>query len=325
MRAQGSGEDKRPPVVELPFPRNGGHRPRLAVASMRLETAWWEGSAAGRPVLTRLRYSRLARLLNQAVTMRPRPDVLVLPEVSIPRAWVRSAAKLVNEAGITLVAGAEYGHGARLSGATSAATGNITQQAVISATDRRLGYPSVTEIWQNKTKPAPGEHEALHVRFGRQWNGGHGVHAYPADAKPLYRHRGLVFGLVICSELRNVNYRLAFQSNVDLLLVPASNRDLRSFEALVESAALDVHAYIGLVNDGSYGDTRVRVPARKQHERDVCRVRGGLNDYLVVAELDIAGLRRFQSRDLDWPGKADRFKPVPDGFEISPNRRRIPS
>jgi hypothetical protein len=67
---------------------------------------------------------------------------------------------------------------------------------------------------------------------------------------------------------------------------------------LIESAALDVHAYTILVNNRSYGDSRIRVPA-KNLNRDLARVRGGENDFVVAATLDIKELRAFQSIQKD--------------------------
>jgi hypothetical protein len=45
--------------------------------------------------------------------------------------------------------------------------------------------------------------------------------------------------------------------------------------------------------------------------RDVLRVKGGITDYCVIGKIDV--------RSPDGP-----FKPVPDGFAISPSRRMLP-
>ena len=52
--------------------------------------------------------------------------------------------------------------------------------------------------------------------------------------------------------------------------------------------------------------------------RDVLRVKGGVTDYCVIGEIDVQALRQFQSsyRSSDKP-----FKPVPDGFKISYDRK----
>jgi hypothetical protein len=107
-------------------------------------------------------------------------------------------------------------------------------------------------------------------------------------------------------------------------MVLSWNQDLETFSALVESASLDVHAYIALVNNRRFGDSRVRIPAKEEFERDVCRLRGGKNEHVVVAEIDISKLRAFQSRAMRWPDKSDPFKPVPEAFRILHYRATVP-
>ena len=129
---------------------------------------------------------------------------------------------------------------------------------------------------------------------------------------------------MVCSELQNSKARIRFQGAVDALMVLSWNRDLDTFASLIESAALDVHAYTILVNNRKYGDSRVRSPAKEGFLRDIARLRGGDNDFVVAATLDIAALRAFQSRAKRWPEEGDKFKPVPEGFRILGDRRKMP-
>lgn len=92
----------------------------------------------------------------------------------------------------------------------------------------------------------------------------------------------------------------------------------------MESASLDVHAYIALVNNRIYGDSRVRSPRRQAFERDICRLRGGENEQLVVVKIDPARLRAEQSRHRRWPTSKDQYKPRPEGFRLLDSRRTIP-
>jgi hypothetical protein len=109
------------------------------------------------------------------------------------------------------------------------------------------------------------------------------------------------------------------------MMVLSWNQDLETFSALVESASLDVHAYVALVNNRRFGDSRVRVPEKTNHKRDVCRLRGGENEHVVVVKIDAKKLREFQSRAKRWPSEDDPFKPVPEGFKINKIREEIPS
>jgi hypothetical protein len=58
--------------------------------------------------------------------------------------------------------------------------------------------------------------------------------------------------------------------------------------------------------------------------RDLARLRGGDNDFVVAATLDIDSLRAFQSRAKRWPEHGDKYKPVPEGFKLNVLRRKLP-
>ncbi len=79
-----------------------------------------------------------------------------------------------------------------------------------------------------------------------------------------------------------------------------------------------------IVYNRKYGDSRVRSPAKESFRRDIARVKGGDNDFVVAATLDVEALRAFQSRAKRWPEEGDKFKPVPEGFQLDRSRRRLP-
>ena len=163
--------------------------------------------------------------------------------------------------------------------------------------------------------------QQLTATFGKRW-------AYSKLAekqtKSVYVHNGTHFGVMVCSELQNSKARIKFQGEVDALMVLSWNQDLDTFAALIESTALDLHAYTIMVNNRAYGDSRVRSPAKESFLRDLARVRGGDNDFVIAATLDIDALRAFQSRAKRWPQVSDKFKPVPEGFRLAEKRKKLP-
>lgn len=288
--------------------RQAKRQVRLGITSLLTTSASWAMSAGGTSDLSPERYRRLVRIINQCLTLNPRPTHVLLPEIALPERWIASISGRLRDAGISLVAGLDY----------SRVAGNkIYSEALLILSDDRLGYPSTVEIRQRKCLPAPPEEEELYVKYGQTWD-------ESPTAKPVYDHMGFAFGVLVCSELQSIAYRQRFQGSVDSLFVLSWNRDLETFGSLVESAALDVHAYVALVNNRSYGDSRVRAPMKEAYRRDLCRVRGGGDDYVVVVDVDIDSLRSHQSRSKNWPRRDDLFKPTPEGFEVSKRRRRLP-
>ncbi|MCB1779190.1 MAG: hypothetical protein KDJ34_03690 [Candidatus Competibacteraceae bacterium] len=281
----------------------------IALTNIRTEDSDWAATACDKPNLSRKRYQNLSKLVNDTLRLKPRPDYVLFPELSIPLRWFNSIAIRLSAAGISLIAGTEYRH----------SDGNkILSEATLVLADNRLGYPTFVKIRQPKLEPAVGEDKDLTVKFGKAWD------KSKKAPKPVYIHNGVNFGVMVCSELQNSKARIRFQGAVDALMVLSWNRDLDTFGSLIESAALDVHAYIVLVNNRKYGDSRVRSPAKESFLRDIARLRGGDNDFVVAATLDIAALRAFQSRAKRWPEEEDKFKPVPEGFGLQGDRKKLP-
>lgn len=287
--------------------RNSIH---LGICSLLTTDGSYDSAASGKSDISRKRYKSIERIVNQAIDAYPRPTYLLLPELSLPKRWVNTVSAFLLDAGISLVAGLDY---------YKPTEKTIYSEAVLILKDDRLGFPSSVQVRQPKSNPAPAEEEKLEKFFGLKWS-----EKARESKKNIYNHSGFYFGVLVCSELQNINYRKKFQGLIDCLIVLSWNQDIETFSSLVESASLDVHAYIALVNNRAFGDSRVRTPSKKSYGRDICRLRGGENEHVVVANIDFGKLRAFQSRDKRWPSETDPFKPVPEGYSISLLRKRIP-
>lgn len=218
------------------------------------------------------------------------------------------AAKLAQQ-GISLIAGIEYydhKNGGRI----------IRNDSLVSLATRWPGYPSNIVFMQPKLRPSHGEAELIRKAKARQY-----IPKKENEILPIYEHGKFHFGVLICSDMTNPENRVRFQGKVDGLFVLEWNPDVKTFSFLVEGAAHDVHAFIVQVNNRLYGDSRVRAPYRVEHMRDSVRIKGGIEDYFVIAELDFNSLRKFQ-RKRNMNDKEAVFKPTPIGFKMSPRRKR---
>lgn len=255
------------------------------------------------------RYNRISNLLNEILRCDVKPDYVILPELAIPTNWFMSFAKMLQKKGICLISGVEYLH--------KKDDNNIVHNQVWSALSHDgLDFPSYIIYKQDKTKAAYNEEKVLcqsrqkEIKAEKPW-----------DNPPIIQHGDFYFSELICSQLTNIKYRSYLRGKVDALFLPEWNRDLTSFNALVESSALDIHAYIIQCNNRAYGDSRIRAPFKEDWKRDIVRVKGGCNDYFVVGEIDIDSLKRFQS---DHRPSEKTFKPFPDGFneDMDESRKR---
>ena len=280
----------------------------IAVSSWKTEYQSWVASVMHMADPDTHRYARLNRLLNSVISQPKRVRYFFLPELALPAHWFMRIALKLQGRGISLITGIEYLH---------ARKSRVRNQVWAALSHDGLGFPSMMIYRQDKQRPAPHEEQELQRLAGLE------LKPDKPWSKPLViQHGGFRFALLVCSELTNIAYRAQLRGQVDALFVPEWNQDTETFNALVESAALDIHAYIVQCNDRQYGDSRIRAPYKESWQRDLLRVKGGITDYCVIGEIDIQALRRFQSSHRSPSGP---FKPVPDGFRIAHSRELLPT
>lgn len=281
----------------------------IAVSSWKTCIDSWTASITRTPDPDTDRYARLCRLLDVVIAQPRDSRYLILPELALPAHWFIRIARKLQGRGISLISGIEYLHTSK---------SRVRNQVWTALPHDGLGFPSLMVYRQDKQRPALHEEQELHRLAGLEMKPDR-----PWKSPPIIQHGDFRFALLVCSELTNINYRAALRGKVDALFVPEWNQDTETFNALVESASLDMHAYIIQCNDRQYGDSRIRAPFKESWQRDVLRVKGGVTDYCVIGEIDVQTLRRFQSSHRS-PGKP--FKPVPDGFSdaMDHNRKVLP-
>lgn len=284
------------------------HKTTIAVSSWETRYKSWVAAVTGNTDPDFDRYARLHRLVKHLISQPNGAKYFILPELALPAHWFMRLALKLQGRGISLITGIEYLH---------ASKSRVRNQVWAALSHDGLGFPSMLVYRQDKQRPALHEEQEIKRLAGLE------LKPDKAWAKPpVIQHGTFRFAMLVCSELTNISYRTALRGEVDAVFIPEWNQDTETFNSLVESAALDVHAYIIQCNDRQYGDSRIRAPYKDTWRRDILRVKGGIEDYCVTGEIDIQALRQFQSshRSPDKP-----FKPVPDGFEVGFERRTLPS
>lgn len=294
-------------ILNIP---DGEIRPtqKIAVSSWRTSMDSWVAAVTRTPDPDHLnRYARINRLINSILIQSRRPDYFILPELALPAHWFMRIALKLQARKISLITGIEYLH---------ASKGHVNNQVWCALSHDGLDFTSMMIYRQDKQKPALHEEQEI-LRIG-------GITLKPDfiwKSPPIIQHGHFRFAILVCSELTNIAYRTALRGKIDALFVPEWNQDTETFNALVESSALDIHAYVIQCNDRQYGDSRIRAPHQDSWRRDVLRVKGGIEDYCVTGEIEVQELRQFQS---SYRSPSGPFKPVPDGFKVTSARRTLP-
>ncbi|WP_018969049.1 RNA-directed DNA polymerase [Rubritalea marina] len=318
----------------IKFPNKKGTKSgklMVGITSWLTEDKSWEASVFDSKDPDKSRFHRLCHLAKLILNNPTKPDYVIFPELSLKPSWFIPLAMKFNRAGISLIAGVEYIHP---NGSHSEIQQNVDseQPADDNYEPPKPQNPSVVnnQVWvslpthndefaafsiyrQDKKSAAIHEERQLYELANKQV-----LPKRSWKTPPILVHGEFRFSLLICSEFSNIEYRASLRGEIDTLFIPQWNQDTESFNSLVESSASDIHTYIVQCNNRKYGDSRIRKPAKERYDQDVIRLKGGVDDYLVVGEVDITALRKFQTHHRS---PKEPFKPVPDGFEINPSRK----
>ncbi|MBI2502810.1 MAG: Reverse transcriptase, partial [Candidatus Latescibacteria bacterium] len=126
----------------------------IAVTSWETGIDSWKASVINHPEPDNGRYRRLNHLLNTILRSHTTPSYVILPELSIPRAWFLRMATKLSQRGISLVAGVDYLHHYQ-------APNTVSNQIWASLVSDFLGFRSLVIYRQDKQQPALHEEKEL--------------------------------------------------------------------------------------------------------------------------------------------------------------------
>jgi len=130
----------------------------------------------------------------------------------------------------------------------------------------------------------------------------------------LFNWKGIQFAPYLCYELTDIKHRGLFLSELDILIACVYNQDTNYFADILDSACRDLHCYIVQANSSDYGDSCIIQPT-KSVDHNIIRVKGGDNNTILTATLDIGALREFQYLKLGDSEHSDyKFKHLPPGY-----------
>jgi hypothetical protein len=276
---------------------------KVAVANVMVNKNAVEHEYLRKPKIEPQRRKAFNEILNQAEDQSV--DLLVMPEISVPVAWLPWVSEYARTKQRALVFGLEHWIVGK-----KAYNFLITLMPVIVD-----GFKSLVVNIRLKNHYSPAEIELLE---------GYG-YTIPEVKNPsydLFKWQGCHFTTFNCFELSNIEHRSRFKSKVDLLIASEFNKDISYFSNIVESSARDIHCYILQVNDSRYGDSRVTQPA-KSETKDLIKVKGGKNPTILVETLNLKLLREFQLKEYSGQRAMGLFKPTPPDFDKDNVLKRI--
>lgn len=286
---------------------------RVAVGHLTVDETNIEGSFMGAPNISLQRKKMLSELLNDVVkhgVRHPdqRPDLLVLPEVSVPHRWATFITRWAKNHQIGVICGLEHRIDSDL----------FAWNELLAALPFRgpKGSKECAPIQRLKKHYSPDEDFQL-------TNNNLKVPKFSSNSRyQLFQWRGASFAVYNCYELASLEDRCLFKGMVDFIVCSEFNKDVNYFSSIVESAARDLHCYVIQVNSAQFGDSRVVSPS-KTEKLNPLRMKGGDNQTFLTMQLPLQLLRSHQLKQYGLQKDSQEYKPTPPDFDSKKVESRI--
>lgn len=283
---------------------------KIAVASMQVNDNDILNNIKGRQRL-KGRDKVYSKLINYVMDMDDPADLFILPEHSVIDLSILKFGYFSSHSQIGVVFGLEH-----------LFVNKIAFNFIITILPFEVnGNKDAVIIPRLKNHYSPFEEDLL---IGNHYK-------IPIPDPAIYDHfiwRGLYFSNYYCYELADISHRSLFKSKVDFLIASEWNKDINYFSNVIESVTRDIHCYFIQVNTAQFGDSRITSP-QKTEIMDLLRLKGGINETILVGEIDIKSLRDFQyvkyslqKDDRIFSGNK-KYKPIPPSYIKDNVKKRI--
>jgi predicted amidohydrolase len=248
-------------------------------------------------------WQQIKRAFRGFQGLDPKPDVLLLPELAVPRGSVGDLQRLGRGLDAIIIAGVDY----RLDDERHL----VWNEAVLIPPPPQNGNKQRMPVWIGKTWPAPKERKGLES-FTPKWT-------FQGDPV-LWLFRGSRtgdFAVAICYDLMDLERALLYRGRIHHLFVLAYNQDTGSFHHHAESFMRSMYCNLVICNTGFYGGSVAVAPFWEPYKRMVYRHDGGGMVAAQLISLPLRQLDLWQRRTTSQnSGRVeDKLKALPPNYQ----------
>ncbi|MGI6320701.1 MAG: hypothetical protein ACOXZK_07055 [Bacteroidales bacterium] len=283
--------------------KRNSKKSRIAFANTQVNSNNIEDSIRGTPNLSSSRYNQLAKIINKV--RLDKSDILLFPECFIPINLLTSLVKYSAKNQVLIITGLEHVKIKK----------TVFNFVVTILPFEVRGIKDAVVVFRLKNHYSHSEKSLI--------KGNHLKVASPKEHRyDIFNWENLYFCPYYCFELANVWHRSLFKAKLDLLVGVEWNKDTNYFSNIVESCSRDLHCYVAQVNTSQFGDSRLTQPTETARQ-DLMKLKGGINDSILVTEIDIDKIREFQRKAFELTNQEKEYKPLPPDYNVEDVLKRI--
>ena len=277
--------------------------PKIAFANTEVKEKNIIAGLRGEPNLSLARYQTLSGILKKA--RKENSNILLFPEFFIPVDLVSSVVRYAEKNQVLAITGLEH-----------MLVDKTAFNYIVTILPLEVdGIKDAVVVFRLKNHYAHIEELLI--------TGNHMNVPKPTQYRyDLFNWRNVYFSTFYCFELADVFHRSLLKGKIDLLVGIEWNKDTPYFSNIIESTSRDLHSYVAQVNTSQFGDTRLTQPVETA-KKDILRLKGGDNDAVLTAEINLPELREFQRKKFSITNNTKEYKPLPPDFPLDDVISRI--
>lgn len=242
-------------------------------------------------------WAQIKSALNHFANLKPFPEIVLIPELALPRHKIDSINKFIAKNGGILISGIDY----KTEFTPKKLIKNQALITIAGSTKKHKRSKGSVSKFIGKTYPAPKEIKTISKTSFK----------FKSDCTVwLFNSKELGnFGVTICYDLLDLERALMYRSKIHHLFVIAYNQDIDTFYHLAESLCRTLYCNVVICNTGFYGGSLAIKPYKFTWERTIYRHEGKNMDTYQVIKLPLQAIENAQNEIEN-----DDMKSLPPGF-----------
>lgn len=234
-----------------------------------------------------------------------KPDIIILPELTIPHAYINKLRKLASEINAVIFAGVDW-----FIDIYRKEVKNKAIMIVPNHWNTPLTSYSSNITYLGKNNPSNCEKKTI-FKFNEK-----NPYKFISDDNMYIIDSGEFgkIGFAICADFYDIERFVVYKGKVQHIIILALNQDTNSFFAISEAVARLVMCNVVICNTGEYGDSLAYSPYKDNVKRMIYRNQGANLFSTQVVELHVKSLIEDQKlgATIDTTDKSKIFKMPPE-------------
>jgi hypothetical protein len=236
-----------------------------------------------------------------------KPDIIIIPELTIPTAYINKLKELSKEINAVVFAGLDW--------QVNHLNEEIKNKAIMIVPNNwntNLNSTNCNITFLGKKNPANLEKGAI-----SKYNKDNGTNYKFISDDNMYLIDAQEFGKIgfaICADFYDIERFVAYKGRVQHIIILALNKDTNSFFAISEAIARLVMCNVVICNTGLFGDSLAFSPYKDSFKRMIYRNQGANLFSTQVIELPVKSLIEDQKQgsSIENSNKIKNFKMPPE-------------